>query len=71
MGRDPEMNRRNTEPGREQSAPGLRLTSPKVQGLAAVAFCLSHVELERQMDDRHVSLMRAAQCKGEVLMTVF
>lgn len=70
MGHDPEMNRRNTEPGREQSAPRLRLTSPTAQGLATVVFRLSHVELERQMEDRYFFLMRGAQCKGEIWMTV-
>lgn len=53
MGRDPEMNRRNIEPGREQSAPRVRLTSPTVEGLVAVVFCFSHVELEQHMEDRY------------------
>lgn len=70
MGRDPEMNHRNVEPGREQSAPRLRLTSPTAEGLAAVVFRLSHVELERQMEDRYFFLMHGAECKGEILMTV-
>lgn len=51
MGHDPEMNRRNVELGREQSAPRRRLTSPTAKGLAPVVLHLTHVKLESGASD--------------------
>lgn len=49
MGHDPEMNRRNVEPGQEQSAPRRRLTSPTAK--APVVLHLTHVKLETGASD--------------------
>lgn len=49
MGHDPEMNRRNVEPGQEQSAPRRRLTS--LTAKAPVVLHLTHVKLETGASD--------------------
>lgn len=51
MGHDPEMNRRNVELGREQSAARRRLTSPAAKGLAPVVLHLTHVKAEAGASD--------------------